>query len=1096
MTSDAPTLRFVCTDARATFVLRRLEVFNWGAFCGLHSIDIDPNGTAIVGATGSGKTTLIDALMTLLAERPHYNLASSGGHDPDRTLSAYVRGEPGKGSAVSQRRRMLRPGITTSGIAALFEDGDESLCLTVLFWYLSPEELHHAWICSHGLKEPLEYWLTLHQASGLKGLNRLARDMPGLQVTTSKQEYLGGVRRFFDVGDNAFTLLNRAAGLKHLDSVDDLFRKQVLDDVSRFEEARRVADDFNTLMEIHAELSLARSQAQSLEPIAAQAAEHQALSESLSHHEELCRILPIWYAQREHRSLTSRIAALEEQLAAQVAVVNDAHANAQCLGDQECMLREHFLRAGGGELADLIAHIETQRKIVSSCMRSAEEYVRLATGAGLDTTITAEAFGQNHTKLAELTTGAIEQHRLCRDAAGRLHAMLQRLQSAHDKLGREHEQVQTRPTSNLPIKEQRLRTRLSQTLGLDDAQLPFLGELVEIPAAEAPWRGAIERALGGHRFRILIPAEHMAKAWNWVNTRHNEIHVRLQEVGEGARPAEFMPDGFARKLNYKPHPYREVVKALLAKIDRHCVDTLEQLQAAPFSLTREGSMSGARGQFEKHAQKRLNGGWVTGFSNEDHLIALESQMRRLHAEVDELSRELHTADQATSEADSMLTALTCLARFRFEDIDGPGNQRILNQLERQLRALQQPQSQLARAKDDWEHATGLLGEAQEAHRYALLKRQEIETCRNTACDAAASALSRIGAGLTDAQVALANTHLPIPAEDAPDPRAAQALAENRIHGELQQIGHKLGDLEKCLVHLMTTAKHLDNGSLTEAGTTIEDLPAYVARLRLLTEEALPAKQKQFLAYLNKSSDQQVTNLLSDIDNEVERIEERVADLNSTLQRVDFTPGTFLQLIPQRVVHESLKALQRAQKNIRSAALMEDEGESHFEALKALVRILRDASEHPTNEGAKALLDPRYRLQFTVTTIQRDTQELLQVRTGSQGDSGGEKETIACFVLIASLGYALCPAGRPRPLFGTVVLDEAFSKTSSGIGTMIMTAMRELGLHPILVTPNKEFRLLRQHTKAAIIVQHHEGRSMTSWFRWEILDQMNARRQGH
>ncbi len=40
----------------------------------------------------------------------------------------------------------------------------------------------------------------------------------------SKKAYLAHVRKFFDVGDNAFTLLNRAAGLKQLNSIDDIFR--------------------------------------------------------------------------------------------------------------------------------------------------------------------------------------------------------------------------------------------------------------------------------------------------------------------------------------------------------------------------------------------------------------------------------------------------------------------------------------------------------------------------------------------------------------------------------------------------------------------------------------------------------------------------------------------------------------------------------------------------------------------------------------------------------------------------------------------------------------------------------------------------------
>lgn len=84
--------------------------------------------------------------------------------------------------------------------------------------------------------------------------------------------------------------------------------------------------------------------------------------------------------------------------------------------------------------------------------------------------------------------------------------------------------------------------------------------------------------------------------------------------------------------------------------------------------------------------------------------------------------------------------------------------------------------------------------------------------------------------------------------------------------------------------------------------------------------------------------------------------------------------------------------------------------------------------------------------------------------GCTGDSGGEKENMASFVLISSLGYALCPPFRQKPLFGTVVLDEAFSKSSTGVGNAVMIAMKEFGLCPILVTPNKEMRLLRRHTR--------------------------------
>lgn len=90
--------------------LKQLELYNWGGFDGYHSADIDPAGTAIVGPTGSGKTTLVDALMTLLGTNPKYNLASTGGHESDRDLVSYVRGVAGAGDGSGGQSHIARPG--------------------------------------------------------------------------------------------------------------------------------------------------------------------------------------------------------------------------------------------------------------------------------------------------------------------------------------------------------------------------------------------------------------------------------------------------------------------------------------------------------------------------------------------------------------------------------------------------------------------------------------------------------------------------------------------------------------------------------------------------------------------------------------------------------------------------------------------------------------------------------------------------------------------------------------------------------------------------------------------------------------------------
>ena len=309
----------------------------------------------------------------------------------------------------------------------------------------------------------------------------------------------------------------------------------------------------------------------------------------------------------------------------------------------------------------------------------------------------------------------------------------------------------------------------------------------------------------------------------------------------------------------------------------------------------------------------------------------------------------------------------------------------------------------------------------------------------------------------------------------------------QLEQDIRLLNKRVQGYELSLTQLMEKARSIDTGALAETGSDIRDIPEYLERLRVLEEEALPQKLERFLNYLNQSSDQGVTQLLAHIQNQVAIIEERIADLNATLRRVNFQPGRYLRLEPRRVTHESLRTLERAQRQLRADALKGDQGESHFRALQNMVGLLRDAADNKRTVGARALLDPRYRLQFEVSVLDRESSAVIETRTGSQGGSGGEKEIIASYILTASLSYALCPDGATLPLFGTIVLDEAFSKSSHAVAGRIISALNEFGLHPLFVTPNKEMRLLRAHTRSAILVHRKELQATLTSLSWEELE---------
>ena len=76
------------------FRLARLELYNWGTFHDhVWSLGLGGENTLLTGDIGSGKSTIVDAVTTLLlpAQRISYNKAA-GADTRERSLRSYVLG--------------------------------------------------------------------------------------------------------------------------------------------------------------------------------------------------------------------------------------------------------------------------------------------------------------------------------------------------------------------------------------------------------------------------------------------------------------------------------------------------------------------------------------------------------------------------------------------------------------------------------------------------------------------------------------------------------------------------------------------------------------------------------------------------------------------------------------------------------------------------------------------------------------------------------------------------------------------------------------------------------------------------------------------
>ena len=95
MTSRFSASQLGSEDTQAGYRLQRLEVFNWGTF-DKRVWRLSPEGATalLTGDIGSGKSTLVDALTTLLlpAQRISYNKAAGRRREGTHAAQSYVEG--------------------------------------------------------------------------------------------------------------------------------------------------------------------------------------------------------------------------------------------------------------------------------------------------------------------------------------------------------------------------------------------------------------------------------------------------------------------------------------------------------------------------------------------------------------------------------------------------------------------------------------------------------------------------------------------------------------------------------------------------------------------------------------------------------------------------------------------------------------------------------------------------------------------------------------------------------------------------------------------------------------------------------------------
>ncbi len=1098
------------TSPRAGYRLQYAEVRNWGTFDELVWRFTPGTDTALLtGDIGSGKSTIVDALTTLLmpAHKAAYNKAA-GAEARERTLRSYVEGHY-KSERVETTGRSRAKGLrenrrSFSVILGVFVNHGYNETVTLAQVFQQRE--------STG--QPYRFYVTATKAlsiagdfadfgTDLKDLRKRLR-AGGAEVFDEFPKYATSLRRLLGVrSEQALELFHQTVSMKSVGNLNDFVRDHMLEPSDCTERVRDIIAHFEDLTKAHDSVKRAREQLEALEPVVATAQKYDTALDQRGELERERSAVGVFVAERRSALLTEEIAALRADGAA-LHIQHDTAKKAQeDLGGERDALIEERARAGGDRIGELERLAREARAEAGKRRDARLRFDAAVAAAGLKSVAGQEDFAALAVVVAGERPRLVEQRRaldaVYADTIGRD----RELRRKAELVGAELDSLQQR-TSNLPAEQVEMRAELCAALGLTAEDLPYAGELLDVHDDHTEWRGAAERVLRGFALSLLVPQQHYDAVTGWVNGR------RLTVSGRGGRTvgARLVYERVARQrvrlqpvaqdsliladcLEIKDGPFRDYLADELTKrADYRCAATLAEFRGQRRAVTREGQVrSGDR--HEKDDRHRVDDPrrWVLGWANERKIAALGTELAALDAQRTTVAAEL--ADLA-ARRDGLQANAEALARLEafpsWDDLDAEEAQARAAEHDAERERLMAGSSRL-------EEITRAL--ARNAERAAAVA-AEIETLTGRLATTAAAAQRAEHDQRRDDEFVAAQTEPDLTAARASYPaldarlgphrptRAAQydqaekSLAEE-LHGRIEKLSHKLTGLGQAMVVQMGSFL----GRWPETRTDMDANIAARHEFRTLRDRVagddLPRFEAEFKEQLNKNAIQELAGFNNWLLRQAAAIDERVERINEALGAVPYNPGRYIRLVKEATINTDIAQFRSDLRNLTNDSLALDGdqySEQRFLDVKRIIERFRgrDGYAESDKTWTRRVTDVRNWFVFSASERDVETDTEWEHYSDSDGKSGGQKEKLAYTILAASLAYQFgleWGVTQSRD-FRFAVIDEAFGRGSDVSTRYALELFATLGLQLLIVTPLQKVHVIEPYVKAIGIVDNPTG----------------------
>jgi uncharacterized protein YPO0396 len=1088
---------------RSGFRLDRLEVYNWGTFDGrVWTFETGGRNGLLTGDIGSGKSTIVDAITTLLlpANRISYNKAA-GAETKERSLRSYVLGywksERSEVTGTTRPAQLRGPG-SYSVIVGVFTNLGYDLTVTLaqVFWLRDgntgqPDRFYV--VADRDLSVTGDFAEFGTDIASLKKRLRAA----GARTHDHFPDYGKDFRRRLGIeSEQAMDLFHQTVSMKSVGNLNDFVRGHMLEPFDAAAWTERLVAHFEDLTKAHDAVRRAQAQLELLGPLLADCDAHDRAGADIADLTGQRDALRFFFAGRKARLLEEQIGGLEQQRAGRETELKKLKADVAGLRTDEKRLELERAGHGGHRLAEIERELADTAAARAARQEKAERYGELLARAGMDPVQTAEQFAARQRQVAAAAAAVSEEQA---DSQNRLTEAAVEAKSRDAEaaeLNAELRSLQSRQTS-IPKRSLDLRRTLCDQLGLAETDLPFAGELIQVRPEEADWEGAAERVLHGFALSILVPDGEYPAVSDWINDHHlgtRLVYYRVPasvSAGPGAPPGHLL----SAKLDIKDGPfYPWLERELDRRAGYECVDTMAEFRRVPRAITKAGQFKGGGGRHEKNDTHRIDdrSTYVLGWTNQrkvDVLLARAAAVQRRQHQVAADQKKHRDALAAASQRGQALAVLA--ATTDFADIDWESLVSKIESLAREKQTLEQASKELERlsreldrvqrdieeAAGKQETLTGAIGslgnEIETAYR-GLADADAVLT--EPACEPARAHFAAIEARLAKPPLA------DLPADSPARCDRCEAAARQHLDAAIERLRVRQTGLGNKIVARMGEFRTAYPVETAEFDDSVLSAAGYRDLHQRLARDDLPRFQTQFKTYLNTNTIRDIAGFHSQLGKQRELIRDRVATINESLIGVDYNPGRYIRLetqpTPNTEIRDFITELREATDGSLSDDVSDQYSEQKFLQVARLIERFkgREGQTEPDRAWTRRVTDVRNWFIFSASERWREDDTEYENYTDSGGKSGGQKEKLAYTILAASLAYQFkLEWGATRTkTFRFVVIDEAFGRGSDESTRFALQLFRRLGLQLLIVTPLQKIHVIEPYVSAVGFVDNPDS----------------------